>query len=42
MTVYRCDFCKKIVEDYTAYILPVNEYIYAESQGKKLLNLKKE
>lgn len=41
MTVYKCDFCKKIIEDYTAYILPVNKYIYAESQGIKIAKFKK-
>lgn len=41
MTVHQCDFCKKIVEDYTAYILPVNEYIYAENQGIKIAKFKK-
>lgn len=41
MTVHQCDFCKKIIEDYTTYILPVNEYIYAENQGKKIAKFKK-
>lgn len=41
MTVYRCDFCKKIVEDYTSYILPVNEYVYVESRGVKFTKFKK-
>lgn len=42
MTVHQCDFCKKIVEDYTAYILPVNEYVYAKNhQGVKLAKIKR-
>ena len=41
MTVHQCDFCKKIVKDYTAYILPVNEYVYAENKGIKLAKFKK-
>ena len=41
MTVHQCDFCKKIVEDYTAYILPVNEYICVESEGIRLAKFKK-
>lgn len=36
MTVHQCDFCKKIVEDYTAYVLPVNKYVYIEREGKKV------
>ena len=41
MIVHQCDFCKKIVKDYTSYILPVNEYIYAENKGIKLAKFKK-
>ena len=41
MTVHQCDFCKKIVEDYTAYILPVNEYKYIEKEGRKIGRIKK-
>lgn len=41
MTVHQCDFCKKIIKDYTTYILPVNEYEYVENQGTKLAKFKK-
>ncbi len=41
MTVHQCDFCKKIVKDYTSYILPVNEYVYIENKGIKLTKFKK-
>lgn len=41
MLVHQCDFCKKIVRNYTTYILPVNEYMYAENQGIKLAKFKK-
>lgn len=41
MLVHQCDFCKKIVNDYTSYILPVNEYVYAENKGIKLAKFKK-
>ena len=41
MIVYKCDFCKKIIEDYTAYILPVNEYAYVKSQEIKIAKIKK-
>lgn len=41
MVIHQCDFCKKIVENYTAYILPVNKYVYAEKEGIKLAKFKK-
>lgn len=40
MTVHQCDFCKEIVKDYTAYILPVNKYVYVENKGIKLTKFK--
>lgn len=41
MILHQCDLCKKIVERYTSYILPVNEYVYAENKGIKLAKFKK-
>ncbi len=42
MLVHQCDFCKKIIENYTSYyILPVNEYEYVEKEGIKLAKFKK-
>ena len=43
MTVHQCDFCKKIIKDndYTVYIVPINEYVYAEREGIKLTKIKK-
>lgn len=41
MVVHQCDFCKKIVEDYTTYILPVNKYVYIEKEGIKIGRTKK-
>lgn len=41
MIAHQCDFCEKIVKDYTSYILPVNEYVYAEKGGIKIAKFKK-
>lgn len=41
MIVHQCDFCKKITEDYTTYILPINEYEYIEKEGIKYGRIKK-
>ena len=41
MTVHQCDLCKEIVKDYNTYVLPINEYVYAENKGIKLSKFKK-
>lgn len=41
MIVHQCDLCKEITKNYTACVLPINEYMYAENKGIKLYKFKK-
>lgn len=36
MLVHQCDLCKEITKNYATYALPVNEYVYAKSNGIKI------